>query len=275
MLHSSCFFDRCSKTGNGGAIYFAGTSSIVQHRFCTTSTTISSGNGFHSYTNCNNNNNNEVYKNVLIDCSISQCDKQSSYHLISLYYGQCGIFNSNISKNSVKSFSGFSVSNAKGECMVNFTTFKDNYAAEWVCLYHIQSPEGSYKDYKCNIVNNSQGSKQYGIIHSHDEVTVENCTILGSYGNGKPFSKEYSTGCSFFIINCRVDSLELATSGGTFSTFNIIFTNVLNALPHLSTFKCEAKLKLSDLTYKKEKTVWHDYLFDSIMIVMPYTIIVL
>lgn len=190
-----------------------------------------------------------------------------------MYYGQCGIFNSNISKNSVYWFSGFSVSNAKGECTINFTTFKDNYAAEYICLYHRSSPEGSFKDYKCNIANNSQESKSYGIVHSYDEVTVENCTILGPYGNGKPFSFERANKDSFFIINCHVDSLELATPGGTFSTSNIIFTSVLNTLSHLSTFKCEAKLKLSDLTYKKEKTVLHDYLFDSIMIVMPYTII--
>lgn len=106
LLHSSCFFNKCSRYGPGGAIYLNGQSSIIQHRFCTTETKITSKeDGLYSYSYTSNNYIN--LRNYVIECSVSRCSQPSAYSLIFMRKGNCGIFSSNFSKNTVYQYSGF------------------------------------------------------------------------------------------------------------------------------------------------------------------------
>lgn len=178
--------------------------------------------------------NNVDLKNHIIECSISHCAQQNGYSLIYMEYGNCGIFSSNISKNDIYIYSGFQIQYANGISKINFSTFEGNKAKFYICLGHDYRSDGSFEDYKCNIVNNKQTGWEFGTLFADSVVYVKNCTILGEYGNGKPFSK--TTRSFLYIINCCVDFIEiyanLKNEEGTFSTSNIINQTVLNTLPH-------------------------------------------
>lgn len=88
-----------------GAIYLNGQNSIVQHQFCTTNTYITSGNGFQSYIDLKNNN--ELRQNYVIESSFSSCSQENCSNLMISYYGNIGLFSSNISKNTVNYYSGY------------------------------------------------------------------------------------------------------------------------------------------------------------------------
>lgn len=250
VLHSSCFFTNCSRYSNGGAVHFNCISSIVQHRFCTTNSYVTGGSGFHSYTNCINND--LEHKNHITESCIAHCNRQDKYYSITIICGNCGIFSSNISRNCAYSAPVFSIENAKGKSNITFSTFEGNSASSSLCLVFRMSSQGFYEVYKCNIVNNSQESSNWGIIHTLAEVTFKNCTILGPYGKGMPFSYEPSDRYKFYIINCNVDSLERYNDGQTFYTSVIVKANETNLLPHLSTYLCDAIIKLDDLIFAKK-----------------------
>lgn len=274
FLHSSCFFFDCSNSGNGGAINFDCLSSIVQRRFCTINTFSTNNIGFHSYVNLKNNNVDR--QNYIIECSVASCQKQNRNHIIYSQYGFFGIFSSNISKNSVNSYSGFYMNYAKGAAIINFTTFEGNSAKQYICLCHAYSPEGMFEDYKCNIVNNSQDTNNWGIIYANAIVLIKDSTILGPYGKGRPFARN-SYGY-LYIIDCRVDSFDISTNGasGTFITQNVIKTNDMNILPHLSTYQCIAKVKLEfnkQNCFNKE-TCFYNNGFDHVSRLLYFTIFV-
>lgn len=185
-LHSSCFFEKCSKTGNGGAVFLKCSSSIIQHRFCATNIS-STKSGMYSAINLLNNN--ENHKNLIIESSVSNCNKTNNNCGIYSEYGKCGIFASNITKNELVYYPGFYMKNVKDVAVINYTNIEGNYARVFVCLAHMASPEGSFLDYRCNIIKNSQGRDDFGTICSQDDVVVEECTVLGPYEAGKPFSQ--------------------------------------------------------------------------------------
>lgn len=231
FLHSACFFDACSRNSNGGAIYFNCQSSIIQHRFCTFNTTVTDGEGFHSYSNLIDNN--IENKNYLIECSISSCSQPSKSYVAALYFGFCGVFSSNISNNHVYHFSGYAFTNVKGTSITNFSTLKDNYAEGYICAQHRNTALGDYNIYASNFINNSQVMSILGTVNANDNMIITNCTFHGSYGNGKPFSTE---GSGIMIIKyCNVDIFECYT-GGTFSTTFVFITKSLNVLSQIS--KC-------------------------------------
>lgn len=257
FLHSMCIFYKCSKDDYGGAIHFECRSSIVQHRFCTINT-YSIRQGFHSYTKLLDNDIDR--QNYIIESTISECRKQDQDDLIVIMYGNIGIFSSNISKNNASQRTCYALIFSKSLSVINFSTFEENYAALTACLSH---EIGNYEVYKCNIVKNSVGSSDDATIYSDAEVTLRNCTILGPYGNGKPFIGPLS------IVNCHVDNIEFNSErGGTLSTSGIIFTDLQNNLAHFSTYKCEAKIRLvNDVKngYLWEYTCVNNY--DSISII--------
>lgn len=191
--------------------------------------------GLFSYTELKNDN-----KNYVIESSVSNCIKETAYMPIAMKYGNCGIHLSNISKNSVYSSSAFFIYLAKGLNVINFSTF-ENSTSNSICLEHNSANDG-YLDYFCNIVNNPQKTSQWGVILIGSVVTMENCTILGPFGEGPA---AYVLG-SLKMINCNVDK-DFSTSRNKASTLNVVTTKVLNILHHLSTYKCDAVLKLDDI----------------------------
>lgn len=246
FLHSSCFFDECFKKGKGGAIYFECESSIVQHRFCTTNTYIENSHGFHSFVNVGSNDFEK--QNCIIESTIANCKDLNSYSLI-YSSGYFGLSSANFSHNQAYAYSDYTIlsSDNPQKIKINYSTFENNYAQSTTCLYH---SNGLHELYKNNIVNNSQNQSIHGIIRAYAKsiVTIKICTILRQNGNGKLFSADNNG--KLYLQDCYVDSFDANVytneyDVATFRTNRALFNNSLNDLPHLSSFNCMAKIKLS------------------------------
>lgn len=186
------------------------------------------------------------------------------------------MFSSNISKNNANTYSGFSFSNVKDVAIINYSTFEGNHALSETCIQHNYSPDGSFHDYRCNIVNNTQDTSRFGIVNCDDAI-IDECTILGPFGKGKPFSQSGIYGGNLTIINCNVESLSLYTyqTGATFNTINNTFTSKSHLLPHISTFECQAKneLHFSKFSVKNDKTCLDGHSDQTILIIYNHLMI--
>lgn len=221
FLHSFCFYDFCRKSGFGGAIFFNCNGQIVQHRFCTTNTYVTDNTGFHSYANLLKQ---DKLHNIVAESSIYKCNQDNYERPLDFNYGNIGIYSSNFSKNTAKQFSVAYFENANEISIINYSIFERNYAANgYSCLYH---NVGTYKDISCIFIGNNQTSTQFGCILMCRVLTVENCTILGPYGNGKVFAADYPDSHYIYIINCNID--EYTTTQGTYSTTGIKFIEKQN-----------------------------------------------
>lgn len=248
FLHTYCFFYNCHNTDNGGAIYYNGNGAIIQHRFCTINSYITGGVGLHSYTKLVENSQKQ---NHIIECSISNCIGEEGNHLIFFQNGNCGISSSNISRNTVYRCPGFVVSSPTGDCVFNYSTFEKNTANGWVCQEFDPTTTAKYHELFCNIVDNTEKSSTWGIITTFAELIIENCTILGPPENGVTIY--IASRGKLTIKNCNVD--KYYSVYGTNNAFNIITTDELNPLSHLSTQKCDAVIQLQDkIKYSIEKT---------------------
>lgn len=245
FLHSFCFFDSCSNNGNGGAIYFECDGSIVQDRFCSINESLN-GNmlyGIHSYTSLSEKNGNNL--NIIVESCITQCGSANQFHTIRFSYGICGIFSTNVSKNSVEYVSGFMIKNPIGTCVINFSTFENNFADQNYCLYHDDSRSCKFHDFLCNIINNKQDDSDGGcIVIDGKELTVENCTVLNKNTKGSVFYTKYHHP-KLTIINCKLDIFKIYIQfQATTITSNNIIANELNPLHHISTRKCYVNIHI-------------------------------
>lgn len=224
FLHSFCFFDSCGNTINqhGGVIYYYCQGPIVQDRFCSINATIDFVRdyfGIHSYINLRSGI--SEHNNIIAESCVTQCGSEKQQNTLVADGGKCGIFSSNVSKNSAKINSGFIVVNHNEFCIINFSTFESNFASLYYCLWHDYSSSCPHHDIFCNVVNNSQGEDRYGCIYTNSELIVENCAVLGDYGIGKPFSIA-GDNAKLKIINCKLDKLEVSESQGAYTASNSI-----------------------------------------------------
>ena len=94
FLHYKCEFNKCTNNGNGGAIYFSGSSSIIQYQFtatrCTTIETTQKGQ--FCYISISNKN---VSYSVI--SSISECENENASYIYSSEKGKTCFKNSNVS----------------------------------------------------------------------------------------------------------------------------------------------------------------------------------
>lgn len=261
FLHSLSFFSKCRNSNYGGAIYFNCNSQIVQHRFCTTNTYVTSNRGFHSYTNLLSQSN---YNNTVVESSITNCIQQNNERTLEFFYGNIGIYYTNISKNTASYYSGAYIQDPNNIDSVNFSTFEGNNAASGhACIHHFKG-DGVFKDFMCNFVGNTQSSTSGGLIFMHgSSLTIENCSIQSPYGNGKAISADYSPDHYIYIINCNFDQYSI--SAGTYSTTKVVLTKSLYSLNHLSTYECEAKYNIP-LQYNR-KSVYFEQLKTPILFV--------
>lgn len=228
FLHSSCFFDQCSRNGVGGVINFVCQSSIVQHRFCTINATSNGKFGCHSYTFVTSNK-----QNIISDCSISLCSNEQDNGLNRMYYGNCGFYSSNSTKNRLEWGPGFYFTNADGPSTFNYSTFVDNNAKYNACIYCASN--GIFYGNFCNFKNCTQGRSSYGIIHCNTELIFTDSTVVGPYGNGRAFSTSNNSAI-FCIHNCNID--PYSTWSGSYTTSGIIKTGKTRVLSHFISYEC-------------------------------------
>lgn len=273
FLHSSCLFDRCSRNDYGGSIFFQHGNPIVQDRFCSIGCKITPEyyrSGLHSYTDLQYYD----YLNLIVESTICECKTTDKYvqYTIDMKSGICGIHSSNISRNSVRYCSAFSISEVSGTATINFSIIEGNHASLEICMSHGEA-SGQYHDYFCNIIKNTQEKEgNYGCIHATAEVRVENCSIFESNKNGFVFSSEdnhlymrTSIG-HFIIINCKVDVFTIYSTTGNFTSENVITTYELNDLPHLLSCESIKILPKQDPTYDYEYSC--EKTFETLFIIM-------
>lgn len=238
FLHSSCFFNRCSKARDGGAVQFAGNSSIIQHRFCTMNTV--AFNGFHSRVDLGEKSEKD---NFAIEFSISSCQNSENTDVIALIDGNCGIYSSNISKNLANIASGFGIAPSIPDSVINFSNFVNNIAPFGCCLFYLGVNKGRIRNYFCNVISNTQDSLAYGVINVVSEVYFNNCTILGPIGKrGKLFKVDRDGNIT--VVNCNIDEYYSYTTNypnNFITTSNLIRTSSMQYLRHSFTFECNEK----------------------------------
>lgn len=271
FLHSFCFFDSCSNNNhqNGGAIYFSCNGSIVQHRFCSVNASVSNWiDGIHSYTDLLEENSSNI--NYIVESCISYCGYENQLSSIRMSKGISGIFSTNISQNNIHAYSSFFIESPSGCCVINFSTFENNHANRDSCLGY---GYGKFHNFLCNIVNNSQENTENGCICNFDsKIIIENCSVLGDYGKGRPFYIEGETS-KLIMTNCNLDKLEVSqynNEGKYKATYNTI-TNLSKLLYHISTAKCHA---INDINNANNQPI-QDKLYCPIKIKKDETLLVL
>lgn len=235
FLHFSCFFENCSRHEDGGSIYFNCDGYIVQRKFCAINSTITSSNKFglfsYSYLTSSSSSN-----NIISESSICFCSSENSEATIFIQFGKIEVFSSNISKNIALIGSGFKTEDACDTGKINFTTFEKNHATSWVCVNHISS---DYSYYCCNVINNTQVSKNYGVFYMRDKtVRIESNTIRNPC-ECATFSTFKGYSGSYIIISCNIDKF-------TTSAITKISTTMIETGKY-AIFECMSCIICSDI----------------------------
>lgn len=170
-------FNQCSVTGqdlNGGAIHVNSTTmNCVINCVC----------GFKCHTTetgygqfINSDVGEDEKKNYIIQSSIcSTYDIQGNRTPIRNYYGKQICSFVNVSNYKVRYFSAIFYFIGSNRTEISFSSFNSNEATEYVC---IDLSKVTSRISKCNIINNIQGSSEYGTLSCSGMTTIEDCCIL-------------------------------------------------------------------------------------------------
>lgn len=235
LLHSLCFFDRCSTDSLYAGVIYIKCNSVIQDRFCSYNSTASKGHGSHSLTTLINSGKN---LNIVTESCLTHCQGKSE--TISMIIGLCGIFSTNFSENTAFENSGFAISGIIECSIIKFSTFERNNASGHVCLMHQASSAGKFHDFFCNIINNTQKDSRFGTLRIEGtELIVENCSVHLWNSNGNNFAKS-ADDSKLIIINCNVTGSLIHKEKGSYTAINVRPEFNLNLLPHISLQKCYA-----------------------------------
>lgn len=200
IMHNECIFDECSRNGSGGgAVLMTGASSIVQVKTLSTNCTADATSQF-----CDVNL--QDSKNVfgfITDASISNCYNINQQDHVTLQNGIVGVSSTNVSKSSVIYHPGIVLYNTKFQTsFVNFSNIESCYSTQSMTTYC--GDTGSSQFNKCNIINCSQRTTNYGIIHANNiQLILDSCCIQNCSKNGAIFSTVNA--CIIRVQQCYYD----------------------------------------------------------------------
>jgi hypothetical protein len=233
LVESSSFFS-CKTSGNGGAIYFSNTNSgesvfngVCGYDCCTTG----SNNGQFIYTFVKNTNSNINYANY---SSITRCVNENSgtHYSFCLWYGKIICTSVNSSMNKCFTRSGIYCETSSFNCLLSYSTFANNNATGYTCVWSYYG--GEIKS--CNILRNIQVSLDTeGTIYPNGNLKIEDSCILDNKATYifRVSSSSYTT----TISNCTIDS----TSNSQCLTIqNTVTKSFILALNHMSTRNCNS-----------------------------------
>ena len=206
LIESTSFFScKTSNDCQGGAIYFSNSGSqCVLYEVC--GYDCSTTTYFDYQFACIYVNNSASIKNYFNYSSISRCVNEVSgaYYTLYLYYGQILCPSVNMSMNKNYGYSGIScypsVDSNSVTCSFTYSTFADNHAITYTCIY--LSPTNANKEIKyCNIIRNTQGTIcTYGTIFMNGNTMIKDSCILKNNSN-------YIFLCTLYLLHSY--SLEL------------------------------------------------------------------
>ena len=232
ILIEYCTFIRCrSNEGIGAAINIQNANCVI-HKTCGSKCLAYMA----SFSSVDNNNGNRE-KNTIVDSSISFCNAQLGYTVVSSF----GIVYSNLlnlSFNTAQLGSGINFSPSKSsnsnddnenqnQNCLDYCCFTNNNASLQVCVRIDLSNLGngdSYYIYHTNFIDN-QGTNT--LFLNQDMLTVQYSSFSGNY---KPVFRASSG--AIFLRDCSVPNDQLIGSDGLFtnSIGSISFTNSLNII---------------------------------------------
>ena len=157
FLHSECIFNNCSRNNNGGSIYFNCNGNVVQHRFCSTNSQVTSGYSHYSYTDCQT----ETNFQIISESSVSSCGNTKQYSTIYFRHGSANITLSNITKNTATQQAAYSLAQDT-KSFVTCCNIESNSCSNggWCLAHHNTNPD-EHNVQSCNIINNSVTSVSY------------------------------------------------------------------------------------------------------------------
>lgn len=195
FLHSSCFFEKCSRNDNGGAIYFSCSGSIVQRLFCARGSSLTKENckGCFSYSSFTQAMNTD---NIITDCTISQCVDECSKG--TLYSGNNLLLNSNITNIRIVRYTAHCFARGNNETVVKYLNFEKIQDPGILATFYNENLNSYYEC--CNVINNKDSPI---FLAFKSNRIIKNCTIYHGNTNDKIFagSGKYQIN----IINCTFD----------------------------------------------------------------------
>jgi hypothetical protein len=276
-----CFFQNCLSSSDGGAIY-CGSSVykllVDQTSFISCRLSSNHGGAIHvnsqSYGECilsricgfdclSTNpsysygqfasiytKNDAVYKNHVIDSSITRSTNTNtnSYEALHLYYGNIFCSSINVTNNVYYTravlytipTAGTGSPPPETGC-ISYSSIANNTASNgYGCIYLDRSTASQRID-TCNIINNKQTSSSYGTIYTNANLLIEDSCILGNNDKYKVFYVDTSSN-KITISNCTIDD-DIFTNGRSYGSVTVIKTitkSFINALSHISTYHCDS-----------------------------------
>jgi hypothetical protein len=241
LVGSSSFFSCNTSNGYGGAIYFynAGSSQSVLHKVCGYDCYSTHSNPYYQFAWIRVNNA-VTSMNYFNYSSITRCVNANSNSRYTLYlqYGNIRCPSVNISLNKCQYYSGiycqpYSDSNSV-TCSFSYTSFADNIANKHSCIY--LSSNTKYEIKSCNIIRNTQGElNSCGTIATWGNLMIYDSCILE---NNATYIFYQGNSYLITVLNCTVDSTSFY---GNFDIQNTVTKSFILALKHMSTQYCHAE----------------------------------
>jgi hypothetical protein len=239
LIESSSFFSCKTSSGDGGAIYFANTSSgeCVLHSVCGYDcNSASSSNGQFARIYVQNTASSKSFVNY---SSITRCVNEASgaYKTLRHNNGKVCFQSTNVSMNkcyyrSVMYCYPYAESSSV-TCSLLYSTFADNDAKGYTCI-RFNRGGAKYEIKCCNIIRNTQGDlSSWGTFYINGNLMIEDSCILENKAN----YTFYSSSCAITLSNCTVYSTNYY---GILTIQNTVTKDFIHALNHMSTHYCHA-----------------------------------
>jgi hypothetical protein len=244
MLIESTSFFSCKISGSsshGGAIYFSNSGSqCVLYEVC--GYDCSTTTYFDYQFACIYVNNSASIKNYFNYSSISRCVNEVSDTFVTLYlcYGQILCPSVNMSMNKNDRYSGIRcnpfVDSNSVTCSFTYSTFADNHAITYTCIY-LTSTSANKEIKYCNIIRNTQGTlDSYGTIYTSGNLTIEDCCILENRA-----TNIFCQGSSSYIITLSKCTVDSTSNNRNLTIQNTVSKSFILALNHMFTRYCNAR----------------------------------
>jgi hypothetical protein len=242
LVESTSFFSCKTSSGNAGAIYFSnGNGQCVLYGICGYDcTTSNSYNSHFAYIYVYNSVSSKNYVNY---SSISRSENLNAWYTLQLYYGniRCPSVNMSMNKYYGRSIYCYPYPDSYSvTCSLTYSSFVDNYAAQYTCVFLWQNPV-YFEIRSCNIIRNTQASLgSEGTIATCGNLFVDDSCILENKATYTLY--QGSSNYRIFISNNTIDS---TSNNGYLVIRNTASKSFILALNHMSTRNCHSEYDIA------------------------------
>ena len=175
----------------------------------------------------------------MIDCSVSYTDNTDGPNGVNLQKGKIYVSSLNFSHNKIY-YDSFNVNSKKSsnpsDCLITHSNFADNSIKDWVCVGFYGKGPAEMKT--CNVINNSQGSSEYGAIHARIKLDVYYTCIIN---NSIPYSFSINSEATVCLYNTTYERSFFTDKGGTVTVCTRTTYRTENKFFFIKTAECDAE----------------------------------